>query len=110
MMKYELGGKIKTEFVALREKMYAYRKIDKMIKKKRCKGTENCVDVESITCDDYETCLFEGETIYREQVLFENNKHEMYTVNKHEIALVKDDDRRRVKVDGNTTLARGYLA
>ena len=37
----ELGGKIMAEFVALRAKMYAYRKIDKEVEEKRCKGTKS---------------------------------------------------------------------
>ena len=49
-------------------------------------------------------CL--GETIYRDQTLFENKKHEVYTVNKHKIALNKDDDKRIVQVNGD----RGYVA
>ena len=43
-------------------------------------------------------------------MLFENKKHEVYTVNKHMIALNRDDDKRLVQADGITTLARGYVA
>ena len=79
-MKDELGEKIMTEFVALRAKMYDYRNIDKKVEKKRCKCTKNCLVSEGLTFDDYKACLFDSKTIYREQMLFENKKHEVYTV------------------------------
>ena len=109
LMKDELDGKIMTEFVTLRAKMYAYKKIDKEVEEKHCKGTKKCVVAEGLTFDDYKTCLFDGETIYKEQVLFENKKHTIYKVNKHKIALNRDDDKRLVQADGITTLARGYV-
>ena len=59
---------------------------------------------------DYKTCLLDGETIYREQMLFGNKKHEVYMVNKRKIVLNKDDDKRLVQADGITTLARDYAA
>ena len=43
-------------------------------------------------------------------MLFENKKHEVYTINKHKIALNRVDDKRVVQTDGITTLARGYVA
>ena len=43
-------------------------------------------------------------------MLSETKKHEVYTVNKHEIALNREDDKRLVQADGITTLARGYIA
>ena len=52
-----------TEFVDLRAKMYAYRKIDKNVEEKRCKGTKKCVVAEGLTFGDCKTCLFDGETI-----------------------------------------------
>ena len=64
LMKGEFGGKSTTEFVTLRAKIYGYRKIDKEMEEKRCKGTKNCVVSDGLTFDDYKTCLFDGETIH----------------------------------------------
>ena len=69
---------------------------------------QKCVVSEGLTFDDYKTCLFKGKTMYKEQMLFENKKHEVYTVNKYQIALNRDDD-KRLQGDGVTTLARGLL-
>ena len=62
-MKDEASGKIVTEFVALRAKTCAYRKIDKEVKEKRCESSKKCEVSEGLTFDDYKTCLFDGETI-----------------------------------------------
>ena len=61
------------------------------MEEKRCKGTKKCVVSEGLTFDDCKACLFDGETIYRKQMFFENKKHEVYTVNKYKIALNRDD-------------------
>ena len=57
LMKDELGAKIMTDFVALRTKMYAYKKIDKEVQKNCCKGTKMYVVAEGLILDDYKTCL-----------------------------------------------------
>ena len=43
-------------------------------------------------------------------MLFENKKHEIYTVNKYKIALNRDADKRVVQADGITTSTRAYVA
>ena len=111
MMKDDLGGEIMTEFVALRAKMYAYKTLSGE-EGKRCKGTKKCVVEKSLTFEDYKQCLFgKGDTtVYRDQMLFEHKKHEVFTVNKCKIALNREDDKRIIQDDGITTLARGYAA
>ena len=42
LMKDELGGAIMTEFVALRSKLYSYKKLDGL-EDKKCKGIKKCV-------------------------------------------------------------------
>ena len=41
-------------------------------------------------------------------MFFESEKHEVYTKNKHKIALNRDDYKRCVQAHGTTRLARGY--
>ena len=78
--------------------------------KSTAKAQKKCVVTEGLTFDYYKTSLFDGETIYREKMLFENKKHELYTVNKHKIALDRGNDKRLGQADGITTLARGYIS
>ena len=113
-MKDELGGKIMIEFVALRPKLYAYRKLDGK-EDKRCKGIKKCVVKKTLGFDDYKKCLFgpvggmgKSKSIYRRQLMFRNRKHEVHTVEVNKVALNRDDDKRIVKKNGVSTLARGH--
>ena len=69
LMKDELGGKIMAEFVALRPKLYSYKKLDGE-EDKKCKGIKKCVVKKTLTFEDYKNCLFEDSTEYRSQVMF----------------------------------------
>ena len=106
MMKNKLGGKTMKKLVTLRTKMYAYRKIDKKLEDKCCKVTKKCVVIEGLTFIDYKPCFFDGKTIHRQEMLFENKKHELCKVNKNKIAFNRNDDKRLVQADGVTALAR----
>ena len=69
LMKDELGGKIMTEFVALRPKLYSYKKLDGL-EDKKCKGIKKCVVKKTLIFEDYKTCLFSDSTEYRSQLMF----------------------------------------
>ena len=51
LMKDGLGGKIMTEFIASRPKLYAYRKLNGK-EDKRCKGIKKCVVKKTLDLDD----------------------------------------------------------
>ena len=110
MKKDELAGNIMAESFALEAKMYVYRKLHKRFVDKCCKGTKKFAVTENLTFDDYSSCLFDSKTIYREQMLFENKKHQLHSESKHKIDLNRDNNKRGLQADSTLTLARLYLA
>ena len=107
LMKDEVGGKIMTEFVALRSKLYSYKKLDGA-EDKKCKGIKKCVAKKTLTFEDYKTCLFNDSAEYTSQLMLRSSKHEVRTIKVNKVALNRDDDKRISKKDGISTFARGH--
>ena len=107
LMKDELGGKIMTEFVALRPKLYSYKVLDGS-ENRKCKGIKKCFVKKTLTFGDYKACLFNDSTEYRSQLMFRLSKHEVHTIEVNKVALKRDDDKRISRKDGISTFARGH--
>ena len=97
-----------TEFVALRPKLCAYRKLDGK-EHKKCKEIKKCVVKKKLDFDDYKKCLFDSKSksIYRSQLMLRNRKHEVHTVEVNKVSINRDD-KRIAKKDGITTLVYGH--
>ena len=78
LFKVELGGKVMTEFVALRAKAYAYLDDDGN-EDKKSKGTKRCVIKQKLMFQNFKNCLFNNETVYRSQETFKSYNHDVYT-------------------------------
>ena len=114
LMKDEMGGKIITEFVALRPKLYAYKAQTSEfseLEDKKCKGIKKCVVKKTLSFEDYKKCLLEtsSRVTYRKQMIFRNRLHEVHTVEVNKIALTRDDDKRIIQSDGISTRAHGHF-
>ena len=107
MFKDEAAGKIITEFVGLRAKLYSFKMEDGK-ENKKCKGVKKQVVKDSITHEDYKTCLLTGKEILRKQNILRSYDHEVYTEEINKIALSAEDDKRYILSDGMDTLAWGH--
>ena len=107
LMKAELGGRIMTEFVALRPKTYSYL-TDDFKQDKKAKGTKKCVIKRMIKFDDYKNCLLNGEVILKAQQRFKSKEHDVYTENINKTALSSKDDKRLIASDKITSYPYGY--
>ena len=104
MFKDEAAGKIIKEFVGLRAKLYSFIMEDGK-ENKRCKGVKTQVVKNSITHEDYKTCLKTGKEQLRKQNIIRSYGHEVFTEEVNKIALSAADDKRYILYDGIHTLA-----
>ena len=109
MFKDELGGKIMTEFIALRAKVYAYITEDGSVHK-RAKGTKKCIIKREIMFEYYKDCLFNNKTIIKSQQRFRSDHHRVYTEEVNKIALSSSDHKRIETFDKVTTYPYGTNA
>ena len=106
LMKDELGGKIITEFVALRPKTYSYL-TDDFKEDKKAKGTKKCVVKRMIKFNDYKNCLLNDEVVLKSQQRFKSREHNVHTENINKIALSSNDDKRIILLDKITSYPYG---
>ena len=107
LIKDEISGEIIEEFVALRPKLYSYRKSDGS-EDKKCKGIKMNVVKRTLTFKDYKNYLFKKSHLYRSKLIFRLIKHDVHTIEVNTLALRADDDKRIIGEDGISTNARGY--
>ena len=107
MMKDEAAGKIIKQFVGLRSKLYSF-KMEEGGESKKCKGVKKQVVENSITYEDYKTCLTTGKELLRKQNILRSYNHEVYTEEINKVALSALDDKRYILSDGIHTLAWGH--
>ena len=93
LMKDELGGKIMTEFFALRSKTFSYL-MDDAWSDKKAKGTKKCVIKQRLKFNDYKDCLLKNEIALKSQQRFKSEIHGVYTEEINKIALSSNDDKR----------------
>ena len=106
-MKDELGGKIITEFGALRPKTYSYLTDDGK-EDKKAKGTKQCIIKKMIKFNDCKKCLLNDEVILKSQQRFVSKKHDVYTENINKIVLSNNDNKIIVSWDKITSYPYGY--
>lgn len=106
IMKDECHGRIMTEFVGLRAKMYTYKVNGESVTKK-IKGVTHST-IKKITFEDFTNCLFNKETLTKEQRIIRSKKHEIFTIKQRKLALSPYDDKRIINYINTDSKPWGY--
>ena len=106
LMKDECNGKILTEWVGLRPKLYSL--LTEGGEKQKAKGLAKSMINKSLRHENFLKCLRTGENQKRKQCLFRSRDHHIFTENMTKVALSADDDKRIVLGNGVDTWAIGH--
>ena len=106
LMKDECNGKILTEWVGLRPKLYSF--LTENGEKQKAKGLTKSMKNKSLRHENFLKCLKTGESQSRKQCLFRSRDHHIFTENMVKVALSCDDDKRIVLGNGIDTLSLGH--
>ena len=104
--KDELGGKILTEFCALRAKAHAYL-TENGIEHKKDKGTKKCRVKRELMFKHYKDCLFDDIILLKSQHRFRSDHHKVYAEEVNKKVLSSNDDKRIQAYDKITTYPYG---
>ena len=107
LMKDECNGKIITEFLGIRSKMYCVI-VEFQDSIKKAKGVKSNVVQNTIDSSHYRKCLFESEEVYREQCRIGAEFHNLYTYKQTKLALNPFDDKRYLVKGSTDTLPWGH--
>lgn len=108
LMKDESNGKIMTEFIGLRAKLYTFRVLGDKKDKMRAKGVKSSA-LKTITFEDYKNCLENHCDIMRTQYLIRSKKHVVHTIKQRKIALNWQDNKRILLSNSFDTVPWGYI-
>ena len=107
--KDELDGKLLTEFLALRAKVYAYL-LEDGSEHKKAKETNKCIVKKEIKFKEYKESIYENKTVLKLQQGFRSYCHTFFTEEINKIALSNNDKKRLQTFDEITTYPRWYNA
>ena len=106
-MKDECNGKNMIEFIGIRPKNYC-TVMEDLKESKKAKGIKKACIKNSITSNDYRSCVL-GYTITNVSFnLIRSKNHKIGSINVQKSALCPYDDKRYVCDDGINTLAHGH--
>ena len=103
-MNDKLGGRIITEIMTLRPKLYTNKMVSGS-EDKKCKGVKNCIVKKTPDFEDYRQCLLTGWNVFRKQLLFQNKLHEADMAEVIKLAISRDNNKKVIQSDGMSTLA-----